>query len=56
MKHQTQDQLRAKDLLIAEAVIKGMIQKDKIKEAIELCEKKHISAERFGELTRIALQ
>ena len=56
MKHQTQKQRRNFDLQIAESVIKGMIQKGKIKESIELAEKKRISAERYGELVRMVTE
>ena len=55
MKHTTQEQLKSLDLQIAESVIKGMIQKGKIKESIELAEKKKISSGRYGELTKLAL-
>ena len=56
MKHTTQEQLKSLDLQIAESVIKGMIQKGKIKESIELAEKKSISSERYGELTKLAME
>ena len=54
MRHQTQEQRRKFDLQIAESVIKGMIKNGKVKESIELAEKKKISSERYGELVRIA--
>jgi len=56
MKHTTQEQLKSLDLQIAESVIKGMIQKGKIKESIELAEKKSISSGRYGELTKLAME
>ena len=53
MRHQTQQQIKATNTMIAESVIKAMIQKGKIKEAVELAEQRHISPERFRELTSI---
>lgn len=55
MRHQRQEQLKAKRIAIAEAVIKNLIRQDKIKRAIDICEEHKISAKRFGELTKIAL-
>jgi hypothetical protein len=52
MKHQSKNSLKQTDLLIAESVIKNLIKQDRIKEAIDICEKKNISSQRFGELVK----
>ena len=56
MKHESKETIKSKDLLMAEAVIKGLILKGEIKRAIEICDKHNIDAKRFGELTKIATE
>ncbi|WP_297419719.1 hypothetical protein [Clostridium sp.] len=56
MRHQKKEVLKKQDILIAEAVIKGLIKKGEIKEAIKICERKNISSERFGELGKIVTE
>lgn len=52
MKHQPQNKIKETKITIAISVIKGLIQKGKIKEAIEICERNNISAKQFGVITK----
>lgn len=53
MKHQRQEQIKKQNDLIAIASIKGCIEKDNIKEAVDIAERRKFTPEQFGKIANM---
>lgn len=53
MRRPTQEQLKKKNDIIAIAIIKVLLEKDKLSEAIDVAEKRKFTPEQFGKMAHM---